>query len=107
MILLFWIHVFTLFAVAVFVLWLTYHLSAVRGIIVAIGILVIPQIAYMLGLREAWFLSAIQPVLCVEILNMYGFFTSALVTILFLLGGGVCAWKLHREWCGPMERKKI
>lgn len=100
MVLVFFIHVFTLSAAALLVLVVVNHTSALRGMLAAVGILVVPQMAYMLGLDWGWYFSAVQPLVCVEILNRYGFGISAAVTVLFLLIGILCGWELHRKWCG-------
>lgn len=100
MALVFVIHVLTLFAAALMELALVNHASAVRGMIAAVGILVVPQVAYMLGLGWGWYLSAVQPLVYVEILDRHGFGVSMAVTMLFLLAGILCGRRLHRKWCG-------
>ncbi len=93
-------HVLILFAEALIALKIMDLLPGIKGLTVAIIVLIIPQLAYMLGFEEAFFCSAVQPLIYVEILNRFGFYISMAVMLFVILVGIMCCRSLNNRWCG-------
>lgn len=97
------IRVLALWAVTWISQLLVYRFSSIRGVIISVGILVLPQVVYMIGFRYGWYFSIIQPLIYVELLKRYGFLLSGVIEMLVISLGVYCMLYVRRLWCDKKQ----
>ncbi len=93
------VHCIMLWSVMMIIYALSTYMKGIKGMMVSLIALVVPEVLKMLGLTWCRYISAVQPVAYVEILQEQGFVQSVVAIAVMLILGIVCMNLARIYWC--------
>lgn len=93
------IHFLVLFMTAMAVFACTVYFRGIKGVAAALIILVFPAALQMLGFDWCQYISVLQPLVYVRILQEHGFVYSIISVIAMMVIGTVCYLLVKKRWC--------
>lgn len=93
------IHCIMLWAVMIIIYAFSIYMKGIKGMMVSLIVLVVPEVLKMLGLTWCRYISVGQPVAYVEILQEQGFIWSVVSIVVMLVLGVVCMNLTRIRWC--------
>ena len=93
------VHCIMLWSVMMVVYTLSTYMKSIKGMMISLIVLVVPEVLKMLGLTWCRYISVVQPVVYVEILQEQGFIWSIVSIAVMLVLGIVCLNLTRIRWC--------
>jgi hypothetical protein len=93
------VHCIMLWSVMMIAYALSIYMKGIKGMMVSLIVLVVPEVLKMLGLTWCRYISVVQPVAYVEIFQEQGFIQSVVAIAIMLALGVVCLNLTRIRWC--------